>query len=152
YGATGGASQPVNRMLFSGIPALGEAYRHELAHFVLAPLVGERTSYLVSEGVPTWLGGTGGVDFPAAARRLAEYLDAHPAVTLDSAVAGALPNAQLYPAAAVLVAMVAERGGAPAVRALFDGGGGDALRLTLARLLGRPWPIVRDEWRVRVAS
>ena len=78
FGATGGAAQPVNRQLFSGIPALGEAYRHELAHLILAPLLSADTWYFVSEGVPTWIGGTAGVDFPTAARALAATLAARP--------------------------------------------------------------------------
>ena len=68
FGATGGLAQPVNRQLFSGIPALGEEYRHELAHLVLAPLMTSSTWCVVSEGVATWLGGTTGGDFQTAAR------------------------------------------------------------------------------------
>jgi len=60
FGATGGLAQPVNRQLFSGIPALGKVYRHELAHLVLAPLMTPSTWYMASEGVATWLGGTTG--------------------------------------------------------------------------------------------
>jgi len=54
YGAAGGFSKPVNRQVFSGIPAQGENYRHELAHLVLRPLFnGSTTTLLASEGVAT---------------------------------------------------------------------------------------------------
>src|SRR2546422_5180094 len=40
-------SQPVNHQLLSGIPAVGEDYRHELAHMVIMPLLmGRPTLYL----------------------------------------------------------------------------------------------------------
>ena len=152
FGPVGGAAQPVNRQLFSGIPAVGEDYRHELAHLVLAPLVSARTSFLMSEGVPTWLGGTTGMDFPAAARELAKVLVGRPAVSLDSVVASRLPSPQLYAGAAVLVAMTFERGGTGAVKELFDAGAGDELRASLERLLGHPWPSIAADWRARVIA
>jgi hypothetical protein len=69
YGPHGGFSKPVNHQTFSGIPSLGENYRHELTHLVLSPLfMGHTTTILASEGVATWLGGTSGSDFPTAAR------------------------------------------------------------------------------------
>ena len=63
WGPVGGVAQPTNHQLFSGIPAVGEDYRHELTHIVILPLMTGRTPYLVSEGVPTWLGGTTGMVF-----------------------------------------------------------------------------------------
>jgi hypothetical protein len=153
FGAVGGVAQPLNRQLFSGIPAIGEEYRHELAHLVLAPLSGAKTPYFVSEGVATWLGGTTGVDFPSAARDLAVFLAAQPAVSLDSILFGSFPAAQLYPAAAVLVAMVFDKGGAAAVRELFNAGATPAeLRTTLQQKLARPWSTIAKDWRQRVTS
>ncbi len=66
FGAAGGFAKPVNFQVFSGIPAIGENYRHELAHVVLLPIIrGGSTSLLASEGVPTWFGGTGEETFKA---------------------------------------------------------------------------------------
>jgi hypothetical protein len=146
----GGAAQPVNRQLFSGIPAIGEEYRHELAHLVLAPLVSARTSYFISEGVPTWVGGTTGQDFPTAVRGLAAFLTERPKVSLDSILSRAWPAAQFYPAAAMIAAMAHERGGVNSVKALFNAGAGDQLRRELERLLGRPWNVIQADWRARI--
>jgi len=147
----GGRAQPVNRQLFSGIPAVGEEYRHELAHLVLMPLVGAQTLYFVSEGVPTWLGGTTGMDFATAARGLAAFLTEHPTVSLDSLVSGSFPPAQTYPAGAVVAEMVFEEGGVDAVKALFNAGGTAAeFRATLEHLLKRPWLAINGDWHRRV--
>lgn len=150
-GAAGALAQPTNRQLFSGIPALGENYRHELAHIALRPLVGN-TSYFISEGVPTWLGGTVGLAFPAAARALAEYLATHPTATLDTFVLGTAPQAQLYPAGAVFAQMTYERGGMPAVRALFNAGGSPTFQPAMEQLFGEPWSEIQARWRRRVQA
>lgn len=45
FGAAGGFAKPVNVQVFAGIPALGEEYRHEIAHVVLLPIIrGNSTS------------------------------------------------------------------------------------------------------------
>ena len=150
-GPVGALAQPNNQQLFSGIPALGENYRHELAHIALRPLLGN-ASYFVSEGVPTWLGGTVGMDFPAAARALAVFLDAHPTVTLDSILAGRAPQGQFYQGGAVFVQIAYERGGVVAVRALFDAGGEPSFKSAMERLFGEPWPAIARRWRLRAAS
>jgi hypothetical protein len=147
----GGLAQPVNRQLFAGNVSIGEDYRHELAHLVLAPLCCARTSYLVSEGVPTWLGGTGGMNFQAAVRALAGFLRQHQSVSLDSVLAGSLTGPQYYTAGAVLIDMVFERRGVAAVRALFDAGGSpDDVRAAVVRELGRSWPTIVHDWHRRV--
>ncbi len=150
-GAVGALAQPTNRQLFSGIPALGENYRHELAHIALRPLVGH-TAYFVSEDVPTWLGGTVGVEYPAAARAFAAFLETHPTMTLDTFLGGAAPQAQLYQAGAVFTQIAYERGGMSAVRALFDAGGSPTLEPAMEQLFGEPWPAIRARWRRRVQS
>lgn len=117
WGPVGGAAQPVNHQIFSGIPGVGEDYRHELAHVVLSQAVG-RSLYFWSEGVATWLGGTTGMDFRPAAQALGEFLSRNPTVSLDAIMTGRFPQAQLYPAGAVLALMVHERGGAQAIKRL----------------------------------
>jgi len=152
-GPVGGLAQPVNHQLFSGNPRIGEEYRHELAHLILAPICCGGTSYLVSEGVPTWLGGTAGMDFATAARGLGAFLADNPAVSLDSILSGSYDNAIVYPAGAVLADLVFERGGVTAVKGLFNAGGTPTdLRSSLERQLGRPWRAILLDWRQRAMA
>lgn len=153
YGAAGGFAKPVNFQVFAGIPALGEDYRHELAHVVLLPILrGASTSLLASEGVPTWLGGTAGRDFQGSVRHLASLLQDHPQLTLDVIVDSAGVSSDIRNAAgAVLAQMLNESDGADAVREfLRTPGTHRALREALERLLQRPWPTIVAEWRRRV--
>ena len=154
YGPVGGLGQPINHQLFSGIPAVGEDYRHELAHLVLLPLImGHPTTYFVSEGVPTWLGGTTGMDFPTAARGLAEALAQTPSVTLDSLLARQGPVSQFYPAGAVFADMAYQQGGTPAVKALFDAGPTpERFRAAAEAIFQRPWALIAAEWRTHALS
>lgn len=153
YGAAGGFAKPVNFQVFSGIPALGENYRHELAHVVLLPIIrGGGTSLLASEGVPTWFGGTAGRDFHGSVRHLASLQQAQPRLTLDAiidntGISGDARNA----AGAVLADMLNERGGVEAVRAYLQTPGTPrTMRQALERLLDRSWPIIVAEWQRRV--
>jgi hypothetical protein len=151
YGSIGGAAQPVNRQIFAGIPTLGEEYRHELAHVILAPLIGPNTLYFASEGVPTWLGGTSGMDFPTAARRLATFLAQRPTMTLDSLMSRPSPAPEFYAAAAVLTEMAFDHGGVEAVKALLESGPTtNDFRAATERLLERPWSAIIAYWRERV--
>lgn len=151
YGATGALAQPVNRQLFSGIPAIGENYRHELAHMVFEPLMTPRTSTFVSEGVPTWYGGTRGLDYPTAVAGLATWLRAHPGVTLDSLMRPGYSNEQTYPAAAVVTEMVSDVIGRHGIKLLFDAGAtASELREGLQRITKFGWTRIQQEWRDRV--
>lgn len=151
FGATGGVAQPVNRQLFSGVPAIGENYRHELAHLVLRPLMTNSTSLFVSEGVPTWLGGTGGLNYDASVAQLAAWLKEHPQVTLDSLMGPGYPNPQTYAAGAVITEMVYDVGGRHGIRLMFDAGAsGSELREGLQRITKFGWPRIQQEWRERV--
>ena len=154
FGPGGGNAQ--RGMIFSGTPSVGEDYRHELMHALMAPLTSPGTTYLASEGVATWVGGTAGFDFRASVAGLARHLAEHPALTLDSILERGLKSftaTEIYPAGAVLADMVFERGGVPAVKAFLGGGPTTAdLRVTLARLLDQPWPRIAASWRARVAS
>lgn len=153
FAAAGGFAKPVNFQVFSGIPALGEDYRHELAHVVLLPIVREAsTSLLASEGIPTWLGGTAGRDFPESVRYLASFLQDQPQLTLDAIVdsTGVSPDIR-NAAGAVLAQMLNESGGIDAVRGyLRTPGNPRAIREALERLLQRPWPTIVEEWRRHV--
>lgn len=151
YGAAGGFAKPVNYQVFSGIPALGEEYRHEIAHVVLLPIIrGGSTSLLASEGVPTWFGGTAGRDYHGSVRHLDSLLKAQPQVTLDKIVDDMTVSSDIRNAAgAVLAEMVYEAGGVDAVREYLRTPG-RGMRPVLERLLQHPWPRVVEDWRQRV--
>ena len=143
-----------NRLIFSGVPAAGEDYRHELAHFVLGPLQADgRTHRIVSEGVATWLGGSMGRDFDALLAEYATYLRVHPDVTLDTVLEPEGPDRGTRPAGAVLAVMAFERGGIEAVKMLLASGRTDAeLRSALEDILRAEWPEVVARWRARAMT
>src|SRR5439155_3990697 len=72
------------RHVYIGSSINGEAYRHELAHIILAPEVGRRTAPLLAEGLMTWTGGSAGLDYPHLLPGLARYLAAHPGLSLEA--------------------------------------------------------------------
>lgn len=152
FGADGGFAKPVNFQVFSGIPSLGEEYRHEIAHVVLLPIIrGSSTSLLASEGVPTWFGGTAGRDYHGSVRHLVSLLRAQPQLTLDKIVDDMRVSSDIRNAAgAVLAEMVHEAGGVDAVREYLRTPG-RGIRQVLERLLQRPWPTLVENWRQRVA-
>lgn len=153
FGAAGGFAKPVNGQVFSGIPALGENYRHELAHVVLLPIVRDgNTSLLASEGVPTWFGGTAGRDYEQSVRHLASLLRLQPTLTLDTIVNRMSVPADIRNAAgAVLAEMVHESGGVDAVREYLQTPGNPvAIRAVLTRRAGQPWPAIVEAWQRRV--
>lgn len=151
YGAAGGFAKPVNFQVFSGIPALGEEYRHEIAHVVLLPIIrGSSTSLLASEGVPTWLGGSAGRDYTGCVRYMDSLLVVRPEITLDSILDDMSVSSDIRNAAgAVLAEMVHEAGGVSAVREYLRTSGSE-MRNVLSRLLARPWADVSIAWRDRV--
>jgi hypothetical protein len=153
FGPNGGFARPVNAQVFSGIPALGENYRHELVHVLLLPIIRDASSSLLaSEGVPTWFGGTAGRDFEGSVRHLDSLLRDEPTLDLrrivyDMRVSSEIRNAT----GAVLAQMVHEAGGMDAVRTYLRTPA-HAVQDTLAQLLARPWEVVVADWRQRVAD
>lgn len=150
FGPGGGFAKPVNRQLFAAVPLWGEDYRHELTHLVLLPLVqGRSMTVIASEGIATWLGGTAGMDLSQATQGLRSYLSAHPAVSLDSALAlGGLPQTQTYVAGAVLCDVIFRHGGAAALKQFLRMGPGPVqLRAGLQELLQRSWDRIQADWR-----
>jgi hypothetical protein len=150
----GGYAYYENRQIFVGSPASGEAYLHELAHVVLAPLApASRQHDTMAEGLATWTGGSLGKDYPSLMRDYAGYLRAHPEVTLDSVLAPQDYDQGLRPAGAVLCQMAHERGGLQAIRQLLASGRSDEeLKHTLETVLGMRWPQLAQAWRARVLS
>ena len=79
----GGRANPAARVVLAADPRFGEAYRHEIAHVLLAPWLGEVTSF-AGEGLAYWLGGARGRTFPGLMRNLEEFLTREPAVRLGT--------------------------------------------------------------------
>jgi hypothetical protein len=148
FGPAGGFARPVNAQVFSGIPALGEDYRHELAHVMLLPIIRDGTSSLLaSEGIPTWFGGTAGRDFQGSVQHLASLLRAQPKLDLDAIVYDMSVSSEIRNAAgAVLARMVYEVGGIDAVREYLRTPG-HAIPDALERLLQRSWDAIGTDWR-----
>ncbi len=152
WGPRGGVTQPMNHMLFSGDPSVGEDYRHELAHILLSPISRSPLTF-ITEGVPTWLGGTSGMDFPTAAESLAAFVRSRLNVTLDSMIDHRYPVAPKYAAGAVFAAMVFERGGVDAVKALYGtNASSEDMRRNMERLFQQSWPAIATAWRARVLT
>jgi hypothetical protein len=153
-GGTGvGYASRANRMVFSGEPAFGENHRHELAHFVLQPLHARGTHPLASEGVATWLGGAMGRDFHTLAREYADFVRAHPEVTLDDVLDSDARDLGSRPGGAILVLLVFERGGVSAVKELLAGGrSASDLRQSVTGLTGLEWPVFAHIWRERAIA
>jgi hypothetical protein len=145
----GGYSSGASDLLVSGDPSLGEAYRHEIVHVVLAPLALRGVHSLLWEGVATWLGGTLGLSATQTRQQYAVYLRAHPDVTLDSILTQTYERG-FRPAGAAVLDMLYTRGGVRAVKAALAGGFTDAaLKVALQRELGRSWNDIQSDWRQR---
>jgi hypothetical protein len=145
YGSAG------NAMILSGNPVFGEENRHEIMHVLLGPIMAQgRAPPMVQEGVASWLGGSQGMTFDQFMRRYAAYLRQNPDVTVDTVLSGSAVDRGWYPTGALLVSMIHERGGFPAVRDLLTSGRSvDDLRAAVSRLLGSDWEEVVTELRRR---
>lgn len=152
----GGRANVWDHLVFIGSSSIGEGYRHELAHVVLAPLfVGAKTPGLVVEGLMTWTGGSAGLDFSDLVPGLGRYLEAHRDLTLEGLLNNPPPRDGTldvgYDGIAVLCAMVHAKGGLEAVREFVTAGPGPAEVLdTAARLLGVPRDGLDALWRSHV--
>jgi hypothetical protein len=147
----GGRSNVFARHAYAGL-ANAEGYRHELAHIVLAPEVGGRTSGLVVEGLMTWTGGSAGLDYPALLPGLARYLFDHPELTLQGLLENPPPRVGTldvgYVGLAVLCKLVFGKRGLSGLRALLSAGRDpSAVVTTVAQTLGIPPAELDSLWR-----
>jgi hypothetical protein len=150
-----GRGWAANRIVISASLKQGEGYTHELVHMVLGQLPKtQRGSVIADEGIATWLGGSMDHDFPSLMYHYAEYLQTHPAVTLDSVVAATDPDRGLRPGAAMLFAMVHAHGGIPAVKALFAAPGRTLpeIQTALTKILGVSWSDVQQSWMKNILA
>lgn len=149
YGYAAGA----NHQIFSGDPTFGEENRHELSHVLLGSLLSEGPTHaLISEGIATWLGGSMGRTFSELLAEYADYLRVYPEITIDSVLA-ANNDEGLRPTGAVLLQLVHDHGGVPAVQDLIGTGRSDEeLRLALIGVLGVTWEDIMVQWREYVLA
>lgn len=152
--AAAGRALPSDRIIMSGSPEQGEGYTHEVVHAVFAPLARAPTSSaFASEGVASWLGGSLGADFPTMMHNYAEYLRAHPTITLDSVFAGTgrVDRGQ-RPAAAMLFDMAHAKGGVPAVKMLLAAPTRSLaeIRSAVTSVLSVPWSSVERQWAANI--
>jgi hypothetical protein len=148
-----GRAFPDERLICAGNPTLGEAYYHELAHVILAPLSPlERQHRLVGEGAATWLGG--GYRGPLASyyQLLREYQRAHPAISFEESLRRFDADNAYYATGALVAQAVVERGGVPALRRLMaTGATTDSLLSALPDLLGVQRARLDAWWRREAA-
>ncbi len=151
----GGRANPGARIVFAAHPCYGEAYRHELAHVLLAPLVKGRSSF-TGEGMGYWLGGARGRSFPGMIRDVAGYLGRHPTMQLRAILEDRRNGdaASLrFPAAAVVFEIAYRRGGDAAVLQLIDQLGASEPTLgAIATALGMPAAELESTWQSVVRS
>lgn len=145
----GGRANPEGRIVIAADPRYGAAYRHELVHVLLAPLVAGRSGF-VGEGLAYWLGGARGRPFGAMLADLAGYLAGQPTIGLRDILAGdgtgVAGSAQL-PAAAALFELAHRRGGDAAVRRFIAGvGAKDPTLDDVARAFGVTPDVLEAEW------
>ena len=154
----GGRADALNRLVLIGSSTNGEGYRHELAHVILSPFLAPlNVAGLVQEGLMTWTGGSAGLAFKELMPGLKQYVDTHPALTLEGILTN--PPARSgtldvgYDGLAVLCKMVYDAGGLTAIRTLA-GAGRDprAVVTTAARLLNIPKTRLDRLWRDRIAD
>ena len=149
----GGQAIPEDRLLFSGAPAFGEAFTHELVHLVLAAYGPARTRHrFVEEGVATWLGG--GMRDPryrAYVQILARYQAANPDATLrDLLSTFGGDDSPYYASGAVVAEAVFQRYEQDGIRRLLAiGPSNDALLAALPGLLGIAPDAFEQWWRTQ---
>jgi len=154
----GGRSNTINRLAFVGSSSAGEAYRHELAHIVLQPLVGRGTTAgLVMEGLMTWSGGSAGLDYKDLLPGLTAYVAAHPDLTLKSIMTSPPPRVGTldvgYNTFATLCHLIYEAGGLAGLRTWLNAGREpDDVLSAAARLLHVPAGQLDELWRRRLSA
>lgn len=131
-------------------PRYGEAYRHEIAHILLAPLVAGQSVFVV-EGMAYWIGGARGSDFIGLMNSGSTFLIQNPNLTLDqifsNGATGAAASLKL-PVAASFFELMHRRGGDRAVLDVIGKLGSAAPTVDgLAEAMGLSQAALVTEWR-----
>ncbi len=149
----GGQAIPENSLLFSGAPAFGEAFTHELVHLVLAAYGSARTRHrFVEEGVATWLGGGSRTPrYRGYVQLLARYQATNPDATLrDLLSTFGGDDSPFYASGALVADAVFQRHGLEGIRRLLTiGPSNDALFAALPGLLGIGPDTLEQWWRAQ---
>lgn len=114
----GGRASNAPDVVIAADPRYGEAYRHEIAHVLLAPLVSGRSRFVV-EGVAYWLGGARGSDFIGMMQSSSTFLIRNPDLTFDQILSNDAADGAAslkLPVAASFFELIHRRGGDRAVR------------------------------------
>ena len=126
---TTGRSFPGNYMIFSGLPAYGEFYPHELTHLTLGWLPGLPMPPVLDEGLAFWLGGSRGRSWPELRADLAVALQADSSLTLSRLLAERPATDPLRSTAAGgLLQLAHERGGVSMVKRVLSPAHGPTAR------------------------
>jgi len=145
-GVTAGFSSIPNHLVVSGDPRLGEAYFHELAHQVFAPMT-EGIPRFLNEGLATWAGGSLGFTYPALKIEYARFLRTHPEVSLDLLVDGKVKtDAGYLPGAAILCDLIFQTGGLASLRTLVIQSRQTNFRKAVELATGHTWYQVAEKW------
>jgi hypothetical protein len=117
-----GRSVPANYMIFSGLPAYGEFYPHELTHLTLGWILPDLgTPPVLDEGLAFWLGGSRGKTWSELRGDLAAALRADSTLTLERLLAERPATDPLRSTAAgALLQLAHERGGVTAVKRVLS--------------------------------
>jgi hypothetical protein len=149
---TAGKTYVSNKLVLAGDSRLGEAYFHELAHLVFAPIAPpDSIPFLINEGLAIWAGGTLGQSYAAVRRDYARVLQQRPEITLDLVVDGSI-RGDMRVAGAVLCQMVFDVGGAPAIRSLLSQLRQTDLRRAVEIATGHPWATFAARWRAQAST
>jgi hypothetical protein len=146
-GVTAGYSSIQNHLVISGDPGAGEAYFHELAHQVFAPMT-EGVPDFLNEGLATWAGGSLGFTYPALRAEYAKFVRSHPEVSLDYLVDGKMKSDAGYrPGAAILCDLIFQTGGIASLRTLLIESRLKTLRKAVEAATGHSWYEVAEKWQ-----
>lgn len=150
YGTPGG--QSLVGAIISGDTVFGENHAHEIAHVLIIPLTGPNLHIVASEGVPTWLGGTRSLRYPAALGVLREFLSTHPQAILDSLIASN-QHPLFNHSSALLAQLVHEARGVAGIRQFMNSGPSlPVFKQGVERILAKPWADISAEWKRRAMA
>lgn len=111
------------QLVYSGDPAQGEGYRHELVHTVASALrSSEGRHQFIEEGFATWVGGTGGTKWSNGLATLEAFARAHSDYSWRELARNSGPEDVRYLTGALLFDAVYRSAGWPGVRDLLRAG------------------------------
>jgi hypothetical protein len=147
-----GRSFPGNYMIFSGLPAYGEFYPHELTHLTLGWILPDLGApQVLDEGLAFWLGGSRGRCWAELRADLATALVADSALTLARLLAERPATDPLRSTAAgALLQLAQERGGVAVVKRVLSpppGPNGRDILLGAQQALGLSREALEVAWR-----